>query len=191
MVLLPPLCLSSGRRRRRVIVELIALGGMLGAKGRELGRLGRGHAFAGGGSTSRCRGVVDEVGVDAPGGRPGRRGDLDGAHRLAQQDERENEDPEEDSVLATVEKHGQVDAVAQERGADKTVDDAAAGVQFGGHQCQNDHADSADEQRRHIEAEHVLPFTIDTSGSTPLILVVQNVRARPFAVSSSYSPVRP
>lgn len=142
-----------------MIVELIALGGMLGAKGLELGRLGRGHAFAGGGGTSRsrCRGGVDEVVVDVGGGRPGRRGDLDGAHRLAQQDEREDEDPEEDSVLATVEEYGQVDAVAQERGADKTVDKTAAGVQFGGHQRQNDHADSADEQRCHIEAEHVLP----------------------------------
>ena len=68
----------------------------------------------------------------------------------------------EDSVLATVEEHGQVEAVAQERGADETVDNAAAGVQFGGHQRQNDHADSADEQRCHIEAEHVfLPSRAD------------------------------
>ncbi|YCN53415.1 hypothetical protein AB9M10_15580 [Rhodococcus erythropolis] len=56
-----------------MIVELIALGGMLGAKGRELGRRGRGHAFAGGGGTSRSRGATrwaSRLGRRAPGGAP-------------------------------------------------------------------------------------------------------------------------
>lgn len=86
-----------------------------------------------------------------------RRCGVDGAHRVGQQDERDDEDQEEDCVLAAVEEHGQVDAVAQERGADETVDNAATGVQSGGHQRPNGQDDSADEQHRHIEAEHVFP----------------------------------